>query len=270
MIYNLFLFIDQFLEMENHTTLKIKQRKGIKLEKYQVQHYKKIVEILKNEIAYLDVSTQGAGKTHISFAIAATFKLKLLVICPKSTISNWKKWSKYYGLKILKIMSYQSLRGMKDKPLNHDLLTKEGDKYIGSEEFDEYIKKGILLVFDECQMVKNENTQLYSAHALVKSVIRIVKTNHPVGRKSRIAVLSATPSVTKEQVISVFKILGIITSDKLYNYNRSNKNYELLGLQEAIYKCNRFDPDMTYYSTCRPINKTTVKTIVLKSVAIKA
>ena len=65
----------------------------------------------------------------------------------------------------------------------------------------------------------------------------------------------------KEYVTSTFKMLGIILSDKLYNYNRSSKKYELIGIQEAINKCNRFDPDETFVITCRPVNKTTAKTI---------
>jgi len=233
----------------------------IKIEPYQQDHFKRILNILQHEYGYLDVSAFGSGKTHISFAVAAFYKLKMIIICPKSTISNWKNWGIKYGINILNIMSYQSLRGMKGKDLNHDLLQRSEDSFSATEIFENNVKKGVLVVFDECQMVKNENSQLHSAHELVKTVIRIVKSGHETGSKSRISILSATPSVTKEQVTSVCKMLGVIRSEKLYKYNRSNKTYDLLGLQEAIDKCNNYDPDVTFHATCRPINKTTVKTI---------
>jgi hypothetical protein len=56
-------------------------------------------------------------------------------------------------------------------------------------------------------------------------------------------------------------MLGIVLSDKLYNFNRSSKKYELIGIQEAINKCNEYDPDETLAISCRPVNKTTAKTI---------
>jgi hypothetical protein len=49
--------------------------------------------------------------------------------------------------------------------------------------------------------------------------------------------------------------------NNLYKYNRSKKTYALEGLQEAINKCNRYDPNTTFHIICRPVNKTTSKLI---------
>lgn len=229
----------------------------VEVRPHQVPHFKRVVDILSHEYGYLDVSTFGAGKTHITCAIAASFKLNMIVIGPKSTLNNWRKWTKIYGIHLIASMTYQSLRGQDCYELNHSLLERVDGEYRATDLFEQCVKSNVLLVFDEYHNLKNENTQLASAHALVKSLIRLVR----MGYKARIALLSGTPCVEKESVTSTFKMLGIIQSDKLYNYNRSSKKYELVGIQEAIDKCNQYDPDETFAITCRSINKTTAKTI---------
>ena len=228
----------------------------IDIRPHQKPHFDRIVEILKREYAYLDVSSFGSGKTHLTFGVAAAFKLNMIVICPKSTISNWKKWAKAYGIHLICVMSYQMLRGQNDK-ISHGLLKKVNGEYIPTELFEQCVKAGVLVVFDEYHNLKNDNTQLASGHSLVKEVIRLVR----MGYKARIALLSATPCEKKENVTSTFKMLGIILSDKLYNYCRSTKQYELIGVQEAINKCNEYDSQTTLQLTCRPVNKTTARTI---------
>lgn len=228
----------------------------VEIQPQQVDHFRRIIQILNHEYGYLDVSPFGAGKTHITFAVAATFKLNMIVIGPKSTLNNWKRWAQIYGVNLIGIMTYQSLRGQSEN-LNHNLLKKVNGEYVATELFDQCVQSGLLLVFDEYHNLKNDNTQLASAHALVKSLVRLVRMGH----KARIALLSGTPCDVKDYVTSTFKMLGIILSDKLYNYNRSSKKYELIGIQEAISKCNEYDPDETMAISCRPVNKTTAKTI---------
>jgi len=228
----------------------------VQIQPHQVKHFKKVLDILSREYGYVDVSPFGAGKTHITFAVAATYKLNMLVIGPKSTLNTWKHWGKIYGVHVIGIMTYQSLRGQSEH-VNHNLLEVVNGEYVATELFEQCVQSGLLLVFDEYHNLKNDNTQLASAHALVKSLVRLVRMGH----KARIALLSGTPCEVKEYVTSTFKMLGIILSDSLYNYNRSAKKYELIGIQEAIDKCNQYDPDTTLAISCRPVNKTTAKTI---------
>src|SRR3990167_1876671 len=93
----------------------------VQIRPHQAPHFRSIVDILGKEYGYLDVSTFGAGKTHITCGVAATFKLNMIIITPKSTINNWKKWAKYYGIHVICIMTYQSLRGKDCYELNHNL-----------------------------------------------------------------------------------------------------------------------------------------------------
>ena len=228
----------------------------VKIKPHQVPHFKRLIHILTREYGYLDVSTFGSGKTHVTFGVAATFKLSIIVITTKGTINNWKKYATQYGINLIDVMSYQTLRGQNTQ-VKHSLLETINEEYVATDFFTKCVMKGILLVFDEYHNLKNDNSQLASAHALVKELVRLVR----MGYKSRIALLSGTPCTEKENVSSTFKMLGIIISDKLYNYNRSCKTYELIGIQEAINKCNIYDKDETLNITCRPINKTTINII---------
>jgi len=228
----------------------------VQIQASQEKHFKRVLEILSREYGYLDVSPLGSGKTHITFAVAATFGLNIMVIGQKSALDNWNHWGKIYGVHIIGIMTYQSLRGQSGQ-VNHELLRIENGEYVATELFEQCVMSGLLLVFDEYHNVKNDNTQLASAHALVKSLVRLVR----MGYKARIALLSGTPCEMKEYVTSTFMMLGIVLSDKLYNFNRSSKKYELIGIQEAINKCNEYNPDETLAISCRPVNKTTAKTI---------
>ncbi len=228
----------------------------VQIRPHQVPHFRKIMGILTHEYGYVDVSPFGAGKTHVTFAVAATFKLNMIVVCPKSTIGNWKKWARTYGVNLICIMTYQSLRGQSEE-VNHTLLENIKGQYYATETFSKCVQSGLLLVFDEYHNLKNDNTQLASAHAMVKELVRQVR----MGAKARIALLSGTPCVKKESVLSTFKMLGIVLSDDPYEYDRSAKIYKLTGVQEAIAKCQQYDPDETLAISCRSVNKNTVKTI---------
>ena len=223
----------------------------------QVDHYKRILEILKYEVGYVDVSPMGSGKTHVTYSIAATYKLNVILVGPKTTLDNWVKWADLYGINLIANMTYQSLRGQECYDLNHKLLERVNGEYRTTPYFEECVKSGLLLIFDEYHNLKNDNTQLASAHAMVKTIVAMVR----MGYKARVALLSGTPCVEKENCTSTLKMLGIITSDTLYNFNRSIGKYELVGIQEAIDKCNSYDPQETFSISCRSVNKNTVKTI---------
>ena len=224
---------------------------------HQVEHYKKILSILEQEAGYLDVSVFGSGKSIITLAIAITLKMSILLFAPKSVIPQWKRHAKKYGVRIYQSMTYNSLRGTEKGGTNHELLTRKKDEFTATPTFEKYAKRGMLIVYDECHYLKNDNSQLHAAAALSKEAVRLSRMGYNV----RIAALSATPADKKENITSLFKILGIILEPNLYRYNRSNKTYILEGLQEAINKCNRYDKDNTFHIICRQVNKTTSKLI---------
>lgn len=247
----------EILEMaENQKPLN--KVKPIEIFPYQKDHFKKVLSILQNELGYLDVSAFGTGKTHICLAVAATFQMGILVIGPKTVLPNWEKNCKLYGIRLYSQLTYNALRGTEKNGIHHLFLERKDDEFFTTPEFEEHAKSGMLIVFDECHYLKNEKSQqLEAAHALSKESARLAR----MGFNIRIAALSATPADKKENITSLFKILGIINSNKLYKYNRSNKSYISIGMQEAVDKSNRYDPDTTFHIICRPLNQTTSKLI---------
>ena len=245
-------FVDEIENEEN-----IDRVRPIELFPYQVAHYNKVIEILKTEVGYLDTSCFGSGKTISSLAIAATFKMGIMVFAPKTVLINWGNQAKKYGIHLFTKMTYAALRGTAKAGVKHDLLTRQGEEFFPTHLIEQCARSGLLIVFDECHALKNENSQLQAAHALSKEAVRLAR----MGYNIRIACLSSTPCDKKENVTSLFKILGILNSDKLYKYNRTGKTYVLTGLEETINKCKKYDPDATFHVTCRQITKASAKQI---------
>ena len=223
----------------------------------QVEHFKKVLNILQNEVGYLDVSQFGAGKSFICLAVAITLNLSIILVAPKTVIPQWRKLAKRYGVHIYTALTYNALRGTEKGGVGHDLLTRNGDEFIPTSTVEECARAGLLIVYDECHYLKNDNSQLRAAAALSREAVRLSR----MGCNVRIAALSATPADKKENITNLFKILGIILEPNLYRYNRSTKKYVLEGLQEAINKCNRYDRDNTFHIICRSVNKSTSKLI---------
>ena len=223
----------------------------------QVAHFKKVLNILQNEVGYLDVSLFGSGKSFCALAVAITFKMGLILVAPKTAIPQWRRIAKKYGVHIYTALTYNALRGTEKGGVSHDLLTRNGSEFIPTETIEQCARSGLLIVYDECHYLKNENSQLEAAAAISKEAVRLSR----MGCNVRIAALSATPADKKENITNLFRILGIVLEPNLYRYNRSTKKYVLEGLQEAINKCNRYDRDNTFHIICRSVNKSTSKLI---------
>lgn len=243
-------------EFDNNVNIE-KKVEPIKLFPYQVEHFERVMEILTTSLAVLNNSCCGSGKTITTLAIAATYKMGILVIGPKSVLSNWQRKAEKYGIHVFSLMSYATLRGTAKNGVKHGFLIRDGDVFTPTNMLEECAKYGLLIVYDECHALKNENSQLYAAHAISKEAVRLAQ----MGYNIRIACLSATPCDKKENVTSLFKIMGILVSDELYKYDRSSKTYKLTGLQDAITKAKRYDPETTFHATCRAVNKSTIKLI---------
>lgn len=206
------------------------------LQPYQIEHYNRICQILDNERGYLDTSDMGLGKTLIAIAVSKTLDLPMVIICPLTMIQTWENECLKYDAKILKIITFQSLRGTVVHGPKHGLLERNGSDFIPTREYINMVMDGILLVFDEIHYVKNVTAQLHSTHQLVKTMMEIPT-------RSRVALLSALPGYNDTHIESILKICGIIYQDKLYE----SKNYTctLKGITEVINKCNEYNPQKT-------------------------
>lgn len=235
----------------------IERIKPIEIFPYQLEHFKELLNIYQNSIGALNNSQFGAGKTVITIAVAIAFKMGILVIGPKTVLPTWVKQTKLYGVPLYGTLTYSGLRGTAKNGVQHEYLIRRDNEFFPTPKIEEMARKGLLIVYDECHYLKNENSQLEAAQAITGEAVRLAR----IGYSVRIAALSATPADKKENITSLFKILGVINSRKLYKFDRSSKTYTSLGLQEAVNKCNRYDPDTTFHVICRPINKTTSKLI---------
>ena len=236
----------------------IERIKQLEIFPYQLEHFKNVLRILRDNLSFLDSSSFGCGKTIITIAVAIAFKMGILVVAPKTVLPNWIRQCKLYGVPLYGTLTYSALRGTEKSGVKHEFLERRDGEFFATEKIEEMARNGLLIVFDECHYLKNEKSQqLEAAQALTCEAVRLARMGYSV----RIAALSATPADKKENITSLFKILGVINSRKLYKYDRSSKTYTSIGLQEAINKCNRYDPDTTFHIICRPINKTTSKLI---------
>jgi superfamily II DNA or RNA helicase len=240
---------------------------------HQIKHFNKICNTLENHLSYVDVSIMGSGKSFLCLAFCIYFNLDLGIVCPKSVEDNWNTIGQTYGIKIKFIISYHGLRGNKKYPPTHGLLNRVDGNFTTTEYFKKLVKGRLLLIFDEFHNIKNDNDTFLASYTLVKEIINLSKQGHA----SRIGLLSATPFDKKEQSVSALKMLGIISQDKLYEYDKNSKLYELYGIKEAINKCYRINPDTTYQITAKTINRNTIGSIchdlytqVIKAVFVSA
>ena len=228
-----------------------------KLRNYQIEHFNRVLKILDHHHAYLDTSEPGAGKTHIPVQIALNRKMSVLVICPKSMVHKWKHILNKYGVNCIDVLTYASLRGTEKHPPKHGYLKLKNGKYTATPKFNKLVTQKLLLVFDESHNIKNKNSQFSASFALVKALINLSNENI----FSKIALLSATPGNEKEHTGNILKLMGFTIKDKLYSYNRSDKKYYLVGLEDVIQKCLKLDSETTTFIICRPINRSTINTI---------
>lgn len=236
----------------------------------QREHFKKIMDILKYNFFAMDISPMGTGKTHIASKVAQDLDLpKLIVICPPTVEPTWKKAEAKYGLRFVKlannqsaIMSYESLRGMKEGIVSSGLLNKSVSikpntkntkitTYEPTEFLRNIVRQGCLFIFDEFHKTKESKT---STHASVKGIASIVKDyfyhNDESKRKSRMLFLTGSPFVKEEEVLNFLSLVGIYNAPKLYtNYKSQFKledNYGTpLGYKEIYNYAYDLDPELT-------------------------
>jgi len=208
-------------------------------------HFNRIITILNKHYAYYDTSETGAGKTHVTIAIAIAFRLSLFVVAPLSLIPMWERIAKKYGVKIVTAITYDKLRGIKTKCTHEyleitQLINCGHESYRATRVLRNAIDDGILVIFDESHRLKNIKTKNHaSAHAIVNAVVGS-------GSRSRICCLSASPADNIDQAESLLKLMGVILMNDLYIYDRSINEYTPTGIEQAFLYCNSLDPEMTY------------------------
>jgi len=165
-----------------------------KLLKYQIDHTRNLVTVIKKNKTALDASDTGTGKTYCGIALCKQLKLSPLIICPKSVINSWKSVCKIFNVEPYAIVNYETLKygkyynkvGTRVKcPF---LEVKEHEKESKTEfiwEFSEKEKENLIIIFDEVHKCSDLNTLngklLYTAKNLNTHMLILSATicDHP-------------------------------------------------------------------------------------------
>jgi superfamily II DNA or RNA helicase len=81
-----------------------------KLLPFQVAHVNNLVRVIEKNIAVLDASDTGTGKTYTAIAVCKILKKEPIILCPKAVMSTWDKVCKYFGLRAIFIVNYETIR----------------------------------------------------------------------------------------------------------------------------------------------------------------
>lgn len=202
---------------------------AINLLPHQVDHFKRIEEILKRSHVALDSSDTGSGKTFTALMFAQKYNLAICVVCPNSVLEGWRGYCRTYNIEIVDILSYTGLRGYRGKAKNKLLEIRDGE-YHTTDYFTSHAERGMLLVYDEVQNLMNETQQSKAAFCLTRAII-------DYGPCSRIMALSATPACRQNHCFPLIKALGFCSQPRLYNYDHVTRSYDFEGYGYAeIYR----------------------------------
>ena len=204
----------------------------------QVEAFHKGEAILDKFYFYMAGSEPGAGKTFEAGAHALQRKLPVIVVCPLSASPVWEKFITQYGLSLYNlpetggIVTYESLRSTKGHQPKHGLLVREdsetaGVSFYATTMFSAIISSGVLLIFDECQKVKNNSDQ----HKAVKALLKQFYFQDIRKSRSRFALLSGTIVDKQEHVVNFMKLVGFVEAPKLYS--KYGGEVRLEGIQEV-------------------------------------
>lgn len=231
---------------------------------WQFKWADKIKKILEKNYIYIDTSDRGSGKTYLAMDTALFYGIEMFIVCNVTMIGIWEHLTRQYGVPVAAIISYQTLRSQFGyEPIHeyldrHDILAVSKTKslyFTPTKQYTALVEKGILLVIDEFQSIKNDSAQTKACTALIHE---ITKPNS----NSRAALLSNTPIDDFKQAPNLLKVLGYIKSEKLTSYKFGTKTLAFEGLEELIQNCRELD-DATTQSILDqvPINKDNVNNL---------
>ena len=211
-------------------------RENFALDDYQQAAVDLILErILKTQykVQLLPAMT-GWGKTFAALATAMHLwdkcKIRPLIVCPATLNPMWKKAFRDLEIPIWDIISYNSLSGQKGKllrgvkgtpselraeaNLKHGLLVREnGDlgPFFATEKWGQMVNKGVLLICDEPQALKNSTSAVhYAAHALISEGLSI--------ENGKFACLHLSAAMLDGDKLPFFRSMGImLKKDAFFN-----------------------------------------------------
>jgi len=230
----------------------------------QIEHYERLKAIFTHSTFALDFSMLGAGKTYTSSLLALERGYKhVVVICPVSVIGKWRHMQNEYKIPIHQILSFQGLRSTKFHQPKHGYLHRRDSKttmlmahawrpnefneievdqveFETSDLYKGMVADGLLLIIDEIQNIKNISTQFKAAQALIHAITLAngIPKFEKQDSKSHVLLLSGSPIDKQEQAMHMFRSLGIMTDDRVAQYNIRTGVQEWRGMQQIYNFCH--------------------------------
>lgn len=208
----------------------------------QEEHKNRIINIWKVLSFCFDMSMLGCGKTYVGAALLRLFKYGI-VICPANAVTKWEYIKEKYNLKnIISIMSYDTLRSVKDRQPKHGFLFRfdieNNTEFRPTEKYMKLVKNGLILIIDECQKLKNTSAQHYA----IKTLMAPICTEKT---KSKALIISGSPFDEIDCAINFLRLTHIIRHRMLKIYHKESGQMELYGAQELIDFAKEVDPEGT-------------------------
>jgi len=219
---------------------------GYTLLEHQREHVQCLVDKFIQYKSMIDLSLMGRGKTYTTSYAATVMKAIVVVVCPASVETKWKEMKTQFNAPIWKVISYESLRGVKNKQPKHGLLNRSDKQnrrgvftsFKVTEALSSVTKDHkVLFVFDEVQKTKNKS-------ATAKACIAIA--SHACAKeKSKILLLSGTPIDKKNQSINLLRMMGLITSSMLAYTDKETGVIRPVGFGKLRRTCLELNPVVT-------------------------
>lgn len=219
----------------------------VELMPHQVDHVQRLSGTLDRFRFALDLSALGAGKTYCATKLCESRAIpNVVVIAPLTVLPKWQHMQTQHGLPLVDAISYCSLRSIKCKQPKHGFLNREdrvtehevdGELqqnertfFHSTEKWRKLVDEGVLLIVDEIQNVKNVSSQFLS----VKEMMRDILDHTDGDNTSRVLLLSGTPVDKTEQVVNLYKALGLIKTHSLGHFNPQTRKCEAKGFRQVI------------------------------------
>lgn len=130
---------------------------------YQFLHVFNLSTAIKHNNIAIDGSATGTGKTYTAIAVCKQMNLTPIIICSKTTRSNWSMVCKIFDVDPIAVVNYELLRNCKvynedNKKIDADFIRKTED----GKRYKWKIKnpRRTILIFDEVHRCKNYKSQL--------------------------------------------------------------------------------------------------------------
>lgn len=203
------------------------EKQHVKLLPNQIPHVLRMRDILANNLAVIDTSDMGKGKTFTTCSLIQQYypNYAAFLFVPKevsiSQINGWSDCFANFGISYYEMMTYKTLVGIEGK-VSHGYLRADKDdikNYRATSKFGNACKEGLVLILDEAHAATRP---LSRTHWAVAALIRTCKKYY---NSVKVIMLSGTLGDKVEHIQCTFRMLGLITAPQLMVFDRTNKEY---------------------------------------------